>query len=119
MARHHEDAEQVLIFKWASYYPILRWMHAIPNGGKRNPREAARLKAQGVKSGVSDICLPLPMGGYHGLYIELKRRKQDGTSKVSKNQTAFCRDMTTLGYKAVVCYGANEAIQVIKEYAKI
>ena len=30
-------------------------MHHIPNGGKRGKAEAARLKAMGVKPGVSDI----------------------------------------------------------------
>ena len=119
MNKHHEDYEQKLIFEWAAYYPVLRWLHAIPNGGKREPREAARLKAQGVKAGVSDIFLPLPMKGYLGLYIEVKRRKQDGPSRVSDKQTKFQIDMRKQGYFCVVCYGANEAISIIKKYAKI
>lgn len=117
--KHQEDYEQKLIFEWAAYYPVLHWLHAIPNGGKREPREAARLKAQGVKAGVSDIFLPLPMSGYHGLYVEVKRRKQDGTSKVSKKQKLFHVDMIAQGYRCEVCYGANEAIDIIKEYANI
>lgn len=119
MSCHHEDNEQKIVFQWADYYHVLRWMHSIPNGGKRNPREAARLKAQGVKSGVSDIFLPMVSDGYPGLYIELKRRKQDGSSTVSKNQKKFHIDMKKQGYYCVVCYGASEAIDVIKEYANI
>jgi len=119
MNNHHEDYEQTLVFQWAAYYPVLHWMMHIPLGGKRNPREAARLKAQGVKAGVSDILLPLPMDGYHGLWLELKRRKQDGASKVSQKQAAFLKDMETAGYKVAVCYGASEAIDVIKRYANI
>lgn len=119
MASHHEDAEQTIVFTWAAYYPVLRWLFSIPNGGRRNPREAARLKAQGVKSGISDICLPLVTKEYPGLYIELKRRKVDGPSRVSPKQALFHKDMEEQGYKVAVCYGANEAIDIIKKYANI
>ena len=44
MPSHHEDAEQAALFDWAAYYPELKWMHAIANGGYRNKKEAARLK---------------------------------------------------------------------------
>ena len=91
-------------------------MFAIPNGGNRNIREAARLKRQGVKSGVSDIFLPSAKGGFHGMFIELKRRKLDGPSKVAPNQRAFLAVMKAHGYKTVVCYGADEAIAAIQDY---
>ena len=55
---------------------------AIPNGGKRNPREAGRLKAQGVKAGVSDLLLPFSSQGAHGLWIEMKA----GRNKLTPNQ---------------------------------
>lgn len=91
-------------------------MHAVPNGGNRNPREAARLVGQGVKPGVSDIFLPLARGGHHGLYIEMKRQKKHGPSRVSKDQASFQYAMIDEGYQAVVCYGAGEAITAIKNY---
>ena len=55
----------------------------MPNGGKRNPAEAARFKAMGVKAGVPDLCLPVPMNGYAGLYIEMKysNNKTDGSAE--------------------------------------
>lgn len=122
--RHHEDKEQEIVFQWASYHKELRWLHSIPNGGKRDPREAARLKKQGQTNGVSDIFLPRPTEsskelsdtGYHGLYIEMKRRKQDGSSRVTKDQQDFQEYATDQGYRCVVCYGADEAIDAIKEY---
>ena len=119
MPRHHEDAEQAALFDWAAYYPELKWMHAIANGGYRNKKEAARLKRQGVKAGVADIFLPLPTDQHQGLYLEMKRRKQDGRSRVTDNQGDFLFAMTELGYKCVVCHGVDEAIQTIKEYARI
>jgi hypothetical protein len=115
-----EGAEQRAIFKWASMmqsqYPILDALHAIPNGGFRNPREARNLKLQGVKPGVPDICLPYPHNGYHGLYIELKRVKG---SKTSDNQLAWGSYLSWQGYAYKMCHGAEEAINVIKEYVGI
>lgn len=53
-------------------------LHAIPNGGTRggDKRSAmiagANMKAEGTKTGVSDIMLPVARQGYHGFYIEMK-----------------------------------------------
>lgn len=92
-----EHAHQVALFMWAAtkipIYPCLQWMYAIPNGGDRNPIVAARLKAEGVKSGVSDICLPVARMGYHSFYIELK--KPGG--KESEKQIAFGKYLATEG----------------------
>ena len=75
-----ESAEQSALFAWASQvsfsYPALRLLYAIPNGGARNKITAAILKREGVRAGVPDICLPVPSGAYHALYIELKRTAQ-------------------------------------------
>ena len=48
-------------------------MFHIPNGGKRTKIEASRLKAMGVLPAVPDLFLALPLGGYHGMFIEVKR----------------------------------------------
>src|SRR5258708_7664463 len=36
--------------------PDVLWLH-VPNGGRRNPREAARFKRMGVLAGASDLLL--------------------------------------------------------------
>lgn len=110
-----EAQEQALVIEWAQYNPRLKWLYAIPNGGSRDKREAANLKRQGVKRGVSDLFLPVPCRGYHGLYIEMKRTK-GGT--VSPKQREFIADMTANGYYAAVCRGAQEAIKLIEWYMK-
>lgn len=109
-----EAEHQEKIFNWAKYVPELKWMFAIPNGGYRRPLEALRLKQQGVKAGVSDIFLPLPRGGYHGLFIELKVGKNKPTNK----QIEFLGHMWQLGYQCEVCYGSDEAIKKINEYIR-
>ena len=72
-----EHAHQVALFMWMSQhleiYPKLKWAYATPNGGERNPIVASRLKAEGVKAGVSDILLPFRSKGYSGFYIEMKK----------------------------------------------
>lgn len=111
-----EDEEQTVLFSWAALmeerFPALRWMHHIPNGGKRSKREAALFRAMGVKAGVSDIFLPAARGGWHGLYIEMKAL--DG--RPSAEQRAFARDMGGEGYLAVFCYGAEQAERAIIAY---
>lgn len=112
-----EDTEQAHIFAWAAWasgkYPELDLMHHIPNGGKRSKSEAARFKAQGVKAGVPDIFLPCARGGYHGLYIELKRTKG---GKLSAAQKEWIDALRGQGYKVIVCYGFDEAREVIINY---
>ena len=112
-----EAMEQTCLFRWAAAasgkYPELQMLHHIPNGGSRNPIEAKNLKAQGVKPGVPDLCLPVPKGGYHGLYIELKRRKG---GRVSEDQAIWIRCLSRLGYRAIVCHGWDEAREEIIAY---
>ena len=115
-----EEQEQELIFRWAAYesatHPELRMLYAIPNGGKRDRITGARLKATGVKAGVPDMCLPVARGSYHGLYIELKRKKG---GHVSDDQWNWLRDLIGYGYKAVVCKGFDEARATILDYLGI
>ena len=54
----------------------LSWFHAIPNGGSRGDGtkrgamiSGANMKAEGVKTGVSDLHLPVARLGYRSLYI--------------------------------------------------
>lgn len=112
-----EDTEQTHLFAWSTWacskYPELSLMHHIPNGGKRSKSEAGRFKAHGVKAGVPDICLPCARGGYHGLYIELKRIKGGKLSAVQKEWIDALREQ---GYKVTVCYGFEEAREVIIDY---
>lgn len=111
-----ESSEQALLFKWAAWnhqaFPELELMHHIPNGGRRDMITAVRLKAEGVKAGVPDICLPVARGGYHGLYIEMKV----GGNKPSDNQESWLKRLTEQGYFTAVCYGWFEAAETIKRY---
>ena len=112
-----ESTEQQTLVAWAKRHeeewPELRMLYHIPNEGKRSRKTGARLKAEGLKSGVPDICLPVARGRHHGLYIELKRRKD---SKVTKEQLEWIADLVAQGYVAAVCRGCDEAISLITRY---
>lgn len=114
-----EDTEQETVIAWASWrmeqYPELKWLHHIPNGGKRSASEAARFKAQGVKAGVADLFLPSAHGGYFGLYIEMKY----GNNRPTDKQREFLRDMARAGYSAHVAYGSQEAIDLLLNYLQL
>lgn len=96
--------------------PELRLMYAIPNGGLRNATVAAKLKAEGVKAGVPDIFLPAARGGYHGLYIELKRTKG---GRLSVEQVQWITDLLGQGYAVYKCEGWVKAKEIIESYLKI
>lgn len=112
-----ESQEQQLLFEWAALsagrWPELALLYHIPNGGSRSKSEAGRFKAEGVKAGVPDICLPVARGGYHGLYIELKRVKGGRVSTAQQGWIAALREQ---GYYACVCKGWDDAAHVIKAY---
>ena len=114
-----EGAEQATLFNWAGMqsirYPELELLFHIPNGGKRSKSEAARFKAEGVKPGVPDICLPVARGGYHGLYIELKRRSGNHATDYQRD---WLEKLSNQGYKAAVCYGWEEAASMITKYLR-
>ena len=96
-------------------YPDIKLLHHIPNGGSRNKIEAVNLKRQGVKAGVPDLHLPVPRGGHHGLYIEMKRA--DGGT-LSPHQREWLKALDGQGYKVAVCHGWEEAREVLECYLR-
>lgn len=114
--KRKESEEQTAIIEWANIMqhrvPELALLYHVPNGGSRNVIEAKRLKAQGVKSGVPDLVLPVARGKYHGLYIELKTPR----GRVSDTQKQWLEALRNQGYAAIVCRGADEAIAMIAKY---
>jgi len=118
-AKRSEHDEQALVVARAEALapsvPALKLLHAIPNGGHRNKATAGKLKAEGVKSGVPDLCLPVPMGDWHGLYVEMKAHK----GRVSDEQRQWLMALRAHGYRAEVCVGADAAWRMICEYLGI
>jgi hypothetical protein len=93
-------------------YKELRWVYAIPNGGKRDRGTAVKLYREGVKAGVLDIHAPFARGGYIGLWIEMKHGRNDTTSE----QDAWAEGMHELGHLVVICWGFEPARQALVDY---
>ena len=112
-----EEQEQMAVIEWrdlmVNQFPELRLLIHIGNGGWRSKPEAVRFKKMGVHPGVSDLFLPVARGGFHGLWVEMKRQKG---GKLSPDQKQWIEDMTDQHYLAVRADGAEEACDVIYRY---
>ena len=119
-----EHEEQVTVVQWAAAHehvePRLRMLFAIPNAGAGAQKgQAGKMRAEGVKAGVPDLCLPVraPYAKMYppwsGLYIEMKRRKGGRTSP---EQQWWHDALRGQGYRVEVCRGADAAIEVLRDY---
>lgn len=98
--------------------PTLRYLFAIHNQGHGDAIRGARARAEGVKAGVPDLMLPVPVFvsnelRYLGLFIELKKRKGGVVSSEQKDWLNF---LEVSGYYPIVCHGWREAADTIKLY---
>lgn len=117
--KHIESEQQQALFEWIEYskakFEELTLLYHIPNGGKRNAREAARLKQEGVRPGVPDIHLPVANGTYIGLWLEMKAPK----GKLSENQKEWKNKLEAWGHKVTVCYNWEQAAAEILNYLEV
>lgn len=104
-----ESIMQITLFQWidgvALEYTPLRLAFHPANGGQRHISTAERLKREGVRAGVPDVIIPVPIFNadgdellYHGLAIELKVNK----NKLSFAQASYLHGLVHQGWKVVV-----------------
>lgn len=76
-----------------------------------------RLRAwkEGMCSGVSDVFVPFPSNGFHGLFIEFKSAK--GT--LSTEQEDFLNTVRSRGYRGEMVRSYREALVVLKDYLNL
>ena len=98
--------EQVVKFlQWA--LPSDAFFFAIPNGGRRNAREAARLKKQGLVPGVPDLCV---VWRATVRLIELKY----GTGGLSATQKDVKRKLEQCGVTVHLCRTVDEVEHALR-----
>lgn len=107
----------------------------IPNEGKRTMKYirgrlvcigGAKLKAEGMVKGASDLVLFVPNGRYHALCLETKVEEvyyEQGKQKVkrtyqSAEQKDWQSEVESQGYKYVVYRSVEEFITIIRDYFK-
>lgn len=104
----HEEQRE-LVRRFRQLWPGVR-IFAIPNGGHRNLKVAAKLKAEGVAAGVPDLYVP----EWH-LWIEMKRQKGGALSAAQKDWIEY---LTICGYRCIVAKGADDAMTQIRAIMK-
>lgn len=113
-----ELQHQIRLIKWADEMaaaglrPELELLFAIPNGMWTTPAQAGKAKASGLRSGVPDLCLPVPRGGFNALWIEMKAAR----GRESEEQKRWHKQLVMHGSLVVVCYGHHQAAQTLTEY---
>lgn len=113
---HPESLEQIAVCDWIrNQHPwLIEHTIYICNDGKRSKLAGYIMKLMGLLPGATDLFIARPTSKFYGLFIEMKTKK----GKPTKTQLDFIARMNTVGYYATVCYGADEAIAVIREYLK-
>ncbi|MBQ2211558.1 MAG: VRR-NUC domain-containing protein [Ruminococcus sp.] len=109
-----ESQEQIQLIQWCRTDPRLQYLFHIPNESVGGRGWLVRNRQMGVKAGVPDLFYPVPLGGYHGLFIEMKANKGRPSAVLKR----WLKVLNDLGYKAVVCAGWEEARDVLIEYLK-
>ena len=72
------------------------------------------MRREGLRKGVVDICLPIPRGGFHGLYVECKIHP----NVLTVDQSAFLQAMAIVGHYTSVWWTFDQAINELHRYVR-
>lgn len=105
MNKISEKQMQIALIEWARLHPICRdYLISYPIGGyisqtSSNGRsyssKGSVMKRMGAMAGVSDLYLPYPSKGFHGLWLELKV----GSNPLTVSQKHWFKIQREVGYK--------------------
>jgi len=101
-------------------YPNLI-IFAIPNAAKRSFQLAARMRKEGMVSGIPDLFIAkariykVSLAFDCGLFIEMKRDKSE---RPTFNQTYYLAKLKEAGYQTAVCHSFEEFQQTVNDYLK-
>ena len=107
-----ETWEQKQLIQWCRTDKRLQFLFHIPNESVGGQGWLIRNRQMGVKAGVPDLFYPVPLHGYHGMFIEMKA----GKGRLRKEQAVWIKTLEAFGYKCVVAHGWEEAKEALEEY---
>lgn len=109
-----EHRIQVACVNWfrLQYPSMTHNLFAVPNGGRRDATTGAKLKAEGVLAGVSDLLLLRKNSRYGALCIEMKTR----SGRQAETQREWQRAIEADGYKYVICRSLDDFMKEINAY---
>lgn len=103
-----EHAEHVTFYnEFKKLWPDIL-IHSIPNGGKRHPKVAKEMKAEGLTPGIPDLFIP-----EWALWVEMKRVK---SGSLSPDQKKIIPKLKEAGYAVIVAKGWIDGINQVHEY---
>ena len=108
-----EHRIQTACVRWFNFtHKNLRGLlFAVPNGGRRDATTAAKLKAEGVVAGVSDLILLVPNKTNSALPIEMKTP----TGRQSESQKRWQRSLHQT-YKYILCRSLDDFMREVNNY---
>ena len=107
--RHDEEDFQRDVCKFLPLaLPVDAVFFAIPNGGLRSKKTAARLSGQGVRAGVPDLCICWRGRAY---FLELKTT----SGRMSVDQRNMARVLNYCGCPVMLCRSLPEVEAQLRE----
>lgn len=116
-----EYQHQQAVIKWSQQpairekWPELALLFHIKNETREGAARVAMDKAMGVKKGVPDLCLPVPRGPFHGLYMEMKTRE----GRTTQAQDWWGEQLIRQGYHWGVCREWTRAVKTLEWYLSL
>jgi hypothetical protein len=114
-----EAEEQRAVLAWAAAlrgrFPELALLYASPQG-ELYRQQHWRPSVAGLSPGIPDLHLPVARRGFHGLWIEMKRKKG---GRLSDAQIWWGEQLRLQGHQVIVAAGAERAIAWLQRYLEI
>lgn len=108
--RQDEDALQRAVVQFLRVaLPDDATFYAVPNGGRRHAKEAARMVGLGLRAGVPDLAIVYRSKAY---FVELKR---PGGGSLSEHQRQFHRKLLHCGCPVMLCRSVEEVEAQLRE----
>ncbi len=103
------------------------YIFAVPNGGHRDPRTAAIMQSEGVRSGVADLVIMLPGGRTEFIEVKApatyktssktgKRVQAQPAGTLSRTQRDFQTVCDTLGHRYHVVYCLDDFMKLSERW---
>lgn len=111
-----EQICQINYFNWLrNNYPFLEEnTYHFAGERKCSIQQGRTLKRMGTKPGVFDIFISLPLGGFGGLWLEIKI----GKNKPTKEQKEFGKREITNGRAVAIVWGFDDAKAATLAYVR-
>jgi hypothetical protein len=121
--RQKERSDQMALVQYARFkYPgiaiIMSPIQKMAGTPRQQMIQAVNRKRMGYEKGTLDLFFAKARGGYHGLFIEMK--KQNGVpSDISPEQNKMAIKLADEGYSVSICFGYENAVRMLDKYMLI